>query len=214
MSTRRSTLPLVSPFRHRASRDREWKWTSPVATVALSASSSIQASISTRPSTASWTIAGTSPSSPNCGSTVTQRLPGCPDRQPGTRHRGLDRRDRVDSPVEDRGSKHGVRAAVADRGHEVRRPGRPARGDDRHGDAIGDRPEQVGVKAEPGPVTIDRGHEQLTRSELDRALGPLDGIERRRLAAAFHVDRPARPSCEAHRSRRRRPATRSVARTR
>ena len=64
MSTRRSTLPLDSPFRHRLLRDREWKWTSYVASVALSASSSIQASISTRPSAASWTIAGTSPSSP------------------------------------------------------------------------------------------------------------------------------------------------------
>ena len=35
MSTRRSTLPLVSPFRHSVLRDREWKWTSPVATVAF-----------------------------------------------------------------------------------------------------------------------------------------------------------------------------------
>ena len=91
MSTRRSTLPLVSPFRHSASRDREWKWTSVVATVAFNASSSIQASISTRPSAASWTIAGTSPSSPYCGSTVTRRPRSWPGPEPGSGHRRLDR---------------------------------------------------------------------------------------------------------------------------
>ena len=33
-ATSRRTLPEVSPLRHRRSRDREWKWTSPVSIVA------------------------------------------------------------------------------------------------------------------------------------------------------------------------------------
>ena len=40
-STSRRTCPLVSPLRHSRPRDREWKWTSPVAVVAASASASM-----------------------------------------------------------------------------------------------------------------------------------------------------------------------------
>ena len=83
-------------------------------------------------------------------------------------------------------------------------PRSATRRDDRHRHAIGDRPEQVGVEAEPGPVTVDRRHEQLAGPELDRALGPLDRVERRRLAAALDVDLHSSAAAhrEAHRSRR------------
>jgi len=39
--TNRSTLPLVSPLRQSRSREREWKWTSLVSTVAARASASM-----------------------------------------------------------------------------------------------------------------------------------------------------------------------------
>ena len=52
-----STFPDVSPLRHSRSRDRLQNHASPVSRVSRSASSSIQASMSTRPSRASCTIA-------------------------------------------------------------------------------------------------------------------------------------------------------------
>ena len=61
---RRRTLPDVSPLRHSRSRDREWKCTSPVCSVAASASASSQPTISTRPSATSWTTPATRPSGP------------------------------------------------------------------------------------------------------------------------------------------------------
>ena len=134
---RRRTLPLVSPFRQSRSRDREWKWTSPVSSVAASASASIQASIRTRPSAASWTIAGTSPSGPQRGSAERSGARHAagrrrrPDGQAGGGHRRLDGGDRVDPAVEDRRREDRVGAAVTDRRHEVRRPGGAARRDDR-----------------------------------------------------------------------------------
>ena len=47
-------------------------------------------------------------------------------------------------------------------------------------------------KPEPGPVAIDRGDEQLAGAEVDRALGPGDGVEPGRLAAALDHDLPGR----------------------
>ena len=64
IETTASVLPLVSPFFQSASREREWKWASPLWSVASTASASCQATISTRPSSASWTTAATSPSGP------------------------------------------------------------------------------------------------------------------------------------------------------
>ena len=61
------------------SRDREWKWTSPVASVAARASRSTQASIRTRPSARSWTTPGTRPvGSPGhcCGIETDARVDG------------------------------------------------------------------------------------------------------------------------------------------
>ena len=56
--------PLDSPLRQSRPREREWKCASPVRRVASTASASCQANISTRPSSASWTTAATSPSGP------------------------------------------------------------------------------------------------------------------------------------------------------
>ena len=55
-------VPEVSPLCQSSPRERLQNHASPVSRVRRSASSSIQASISTRPSSASWTIAGVSSS--------------------------------------------------------------------------------------------------------------------------------------------------------
>ena len=57
---------------------------------------------------------------------------------PASRHGRLDRSDRVDPAVEDRGSEDGIRPAVADRRDEIGGSRGTARGDDRHRDARGD----------------------------------------------------------------------------
>src|SRR5437588_791637 len=64
-STACRTFPLVSPFFQSFSRDRLWKWTSPVRSVSSIASRSIHASMSTLPVPASCTMAGTRPRSSN-----------------------------------------------------------------------------------------------------------------------------------------------------
>src|SRR5436190_4530579 len=92
--------------------------------------------------------------------------------------------------MEDRGGQDGVGAAVADRGDEVVRTGGAARRDDGNADSLGDRPEQLGVVAGAGAVSVDRGHEQLARAELDEPLGPRDGVEAGPLATALHDDLP------------------------
>ena len=59
-STTASVAPDVSPLCQSSRRERLQNQASPLSRVRRSASSSIQASISTRPSSASWTIAGVS----------------------------------------------------------------------------------------------------------------------------------------------------------
>ena len=49
--------------------------------------------------------------------------------------------------MEDRRREDRIGATVADRGDEIRRAGRTARGDDRDLDACGDRPEERGVES-------------------------------------------------------------------
>ena len=82
-------------------------------------------------------------------------------------------------------------------------------------DTRGDRAEQLGVEAEPGPVTVDRGDQQLAGPELDGALRPLDGIEPGRLAAALDVRPPSPAPSAAKRIDRddHRLATRTAARS-
>ena len=111
--------------------------------------------------------------------------------QAGGGHRGLDRADRVLAAVEDAGRQDRVRAAVAHGRDEVGRAGRAARGDDRHAHALDDRPEQLGVEAQAGPVAVDRGHEELAGAERRRAHGPLHGVQAGGLAAAADDDLPA-----------------------
>ena len=150
------------------------------------------------PSATSWTTAGTRPSGAERGPSRDRRrdrrhATACrdePDRQPGGGHRGLDVGDRVDPAMEDRGGEDRVGAAVADRGHEVGRTGGAAGRDDRHADPRRDRAQQRGVEAGAGPVAVDRGHQQLAGAELDGALGPGDGVEPGRLAAALDDDLP------------------------
>jgi hypothetical protein len=96
----------------------------------------------------------------------------------------------MDPPVEDRGGEHRVGATVAHRRDEVLRPGRSTRCDDGHRDAVRDGPKQVGVEPEAGPIPVNGGDEQFSRPQLYRARRPLDGIERRCLAAALDVHGP------------------------
>ena len=123
--------PLVSPLRHSVPREREWKCASPVRRVASTASASCQATISTRPSSASWTTLATRPSGtvPDGvgveGSAGRSEPSGTrlreTDGDPGRGHVRLDRGDGVDVAVEDRGGQDGVRMPLHDRGRHVGR---------------------------------------------------------------------------------------------
>ena len=217
-----STWPLVSPLRHSRSREREWKWTWPVARVAASASRSIQASIRTRPSARSWTIAGSRPRSAPASwavraPDVMRPLGAEADRQSGCGHRGLDRADRRDPAMEDRGGKDGVGADR--RGSPATKsagPAAPPEAMTGTGTWSADGAEQLRVEAGAGTVPVDRGHQQLAGPELDRARGPGQDIEPGSVAAAPGPGNPALGSGGPRgrrRSRRPPPGGRSASRS-
>src|SRR5579871_4366612 len=116
--TKSRTLPDVSPLRHKRPREREKKWTSRVSTVSRSASSSMYASMRTRPERASCTIAGVSlrwrasrsPASATFASA--HRDAGLGERAPGVGDGEL-------AEVEDGGGEHRVGAPVDETGDQV-----------------------------------------------------------------------------------------------
>ena len=138
----RSVLPLVSPLRQRRAARARVEVHLAGRSVASSASASCQPTMSTRPSAASWTTAATRPSGPyrTAPGRVTrgrraQAAPGDVSDRHARRGEGrLDRRDRVDVAMEDRGRQDGVGVALGERRHHVRGRAGAARGDDRHVD--------------------------------------------------------------------------------
>ena len=112
----------------------------------------------------------------------------------------LDVGDGVDPPVEDRRREDGVGAALADRGHEVGRAGRAARRDDRHATRDPRSPAAARCRSRLGAVAVDRGHEQLAGAQLDRPVGPGDGVEPGRVAPALDDDLPGGRSPVARRA--------------
>ena len=112
-------------------------------------------------------------------------------RTAGRRHGGLDVGDGVDPAVEDRRRQDRIGVAVPNRRDEVVGTGGATGRDDRDPDHRGDRAQQGGVEPGAGPVAVDRRHEELTGTELDRATGPRDSIEPGRVAPAADEDLPA-----------------------
>src|SRR3954468_21417868 len=129
-SSTASVFPDVSPLCQSCSRERLQNQASPVSRVRLSASSSIQASISTRPLSASWTIAA--------------RSSGCiAEGHAGGAQLAAKRREPVGVLVEDRGEQGRLRNR--ERLDDMLGPAGSAGGDDRDGDRLGDPRGQLEV---------------------------------------------------------------------
>ena len=101
-SSTASVLPEVSPFRQSRPRERLQKCASPVSRVSRSASSSIQASMSTRPQSASWTIAarssgGIAKRHSQTAKLVSERSRGVPGPRGGSRRGAQPARPRAPS---------------------------------------------------------------------------------------------------------------------
>src|SRR2546423_274474 len=157
------TLPEVSPFFQRRLRERLQNQASPVCCVRRNASSSIQASISTRPSSASCTMAGRSSgciakSDAEGSQLVAQRYESC---------RLLVQDGREECRLRN----------VECRGH-VRRRSRPTRRDDRERHRIAEPGEQLEVVPVSGAVAIDRRHEKLSRATRLALPRPGQGVAR------------------------------------
>ena len=71
----------------------------------------------------------------------------------------------------------------------------PARGDDRHANALGDPAGQRQVVARSRPVAIDAGHEELARPALDRLAGPGDRVAAGLLGGGDGPDPPFARAC-------------------
>ena len=120
-------LPEVAPLCQYSSRDRLQNHASPDSRVRRSASASIQASISTRPVSASWTIAArSSPSG------------GIAEPHPQSAQLVAQRGEPVGILVEDRREQRRLRDL--ERVGDVARVAGAARGDHRHRHRVGDRP--------------------------------------------------------------------------
>src|SRR5688500_14646312 len=96
--------------------------------------------------------------------------------------------DGVLAEVEDRGGQHGAGAAVGETFVQMFEGADTAAGDDRDGHGAPHRPEQLAVVAGLRAVTIQRREQDLAGAEADDLLGPGDGVEAGRLAAAVGVD--------------------------
>src|SRR5919202_6336983 len=72
---------------------------------------------------------------------------------------------------------------------------RPARGDDRHPDHAGNRPEQFEIVAVARAVGVDAIDHNLTGSQLDTPPCPFDGIQLRRATCPTRL-REHRPASQ------------------
>src|SRR5581483_10065915 len=181
ISSTASVLPEVLPLCQSCPRERLQNHASPVSRVSRSASASIHASMSTRPSAASWTIAAFSS--------------GCIPERDSQPAQLLAQRDEplgvfVEDGREERRLRHRERF-----GDVARVPG-AARGDHRERDGVAQRGELLEVVAVLRPVTVDGGDEQLAGAALLALAGPLErsalGVARRRVrahSAVLGVDR-------------------------
>ena len=195
-SSTASVFPEVSPLRQRRPRERLKKCASPVSRVRRSASSSIQASMSTRLVSASWTIAA-------------RQLRR--HREAGRRARGARRAGSRAAP----GSRGGSRRAAP----PGRRPStsamcraEPAPPDAITGSdtAVGHRARELEVVAVARAVRVDRREEDLSRPALLGLPRPVDSRASRRLP----TPRASAPLRSWRRRRRRRPASRGAPRAR
>ena len=157
-SSTASVLPDVSPLRHSSSRERLQNQASPVSRVSRSASSFIQASISTRPVAASCTIAGRS-----------VHRSGTPSSRSSSR-----------SDVSRSGSSCRIEAssaacATSSASATCSRVAGAARGDHRQVDRVGDRRGQLEVVAGARAVGVDRRQQDLARAAAFGLARPVDG---------------------------------------
>ena len=178
-----------------------------------SASASCQPTMSTRPSAASWTTAATRPSGAVPDRRRVERARRAVMRRSATSRTGtpaaamsrLDRRDRVDVAMEDRGREDRVRVPLGDGRDHVRGRAGATRGDDRHVHrATSRRAAAARSKPPGGAVAVDRGQQHLAGAQLDGSVDPLDGVEAGGLAAALDDDLPlarAGRAARAHRPR-------------
>src|SRR5581483_8092187 len=170
--------PDVSPLCQSSARLRLQNHASPVSRVSCSARSSIQASMSTRPSSASWTIAARS-------------APSGPAPRPHRPSARLELATQLRQPlgilVHDRGDERRLRPGL-ERLREMARAAGATGGDDGNLDGVRDRPGQLQVVARPRPVRVDRRDQKLARAARDRLLRPLDGVDSARPRARVGDD--------------------------
>ena len=197
------TLPLVAPFRHSSSRERDQKWASPVRSVASRAAALAHASMRTLPSSASCTMTGSSASvagqvRSRIGQPSHAATSSAPTGSAGRTHRdatrrelGLERWDGGDLVVQERGEEGRLGAAIGQDLDHVGAAPRPTRGDDGHPDRIGHGARQLDVVAAARPVAIDAGQEHLAGPALDGLDRPVAGVALGRLRGGDSVDLPA-----------------------
>src|SRR5262249_20262766 len=99
--------------------------------------------------------------------------------------------DREVAEVEDAGSQDRVRAADRDALVRVLESARPARGDDRDRDRVGDGARERQVEAVAGAVAVHAGQQDLAGPQLGHARAPGDGVQAGRVAPAVRVHLPA-----------------------
>src|SRR6185503_5209830 len=90
--------------------------------------------------------------------------------------------------MEDRRGQTRLRAGAREQLDEVRCLARAARCDDRYAYRAGYACGQIELESVTRTVAVHRGEQDLARAGLDPPPRPLDRVEPRGRAAAFHVD--------------------------
>src|SRR5690242_6536828 len=93
--------------------------------------------------------------------------------------------------MKDRGGEHRARMAIAHAFHQVLKRADPARGHDRHTDAVRDGARERDVVALLGTVAIHRAEEDLTGAVRHHLLSESERVDPGRLATAMGEDLPA-----------------------